>query len=112
MQLHMQHRIHSVPSRPSAMPGRRGTPIGGAMDGRPMQAFNGMSGSGLPPLEWRKSARSGPQGNCVEFGRLPGTDEVAVRNSRHPSGPVLLHPQQEIADLVQALKAGDFDQLL
>jgi len=77
-----------------------------------MDAFNGMSGTGLPPMEWRKSARSGPQGNCVEFGVLPGSDDVVVRNSRHPGGPVLLHPQQEIADLVRALKAGDFDPLL
>jgi hypothetical protein len=39
--------------------------------------------------EWRKANRSGAQGdNCVEVAtNVP--DVVAVRDSKHPAGPVL-----------------------
>lgn len=73
---------------------------------------NGMPVSGLPDLVWFKSARSGPQGNCVEFARLPGGMTVAVRNSRYPHGPVLIYDTTEIRHLIDALKAGDFDDLV
>ncbi|MEU4367131.1 DUF397 domain-containing protein [Micromonospora chersina] len=37
---------------------------------------------------WRKSTRSGTQGECVEVAdNLPGV--VGVRDSRDPTGPVL-----------------------
>jgi hypothetical protein len=37
---------------------------------------------------WRKSTRSGTQGECVEVAdNLPGV--VGVRDSKDPSGPVL-----------------------
>jgi len=54
--------------------------------------------SGLPAAElaeftgtrWVKSSYSGPTGgNCVEVAFLAG-GQVAVRNSRHPSGPALV----------------------
>jgi hypothetical protein len=41
---------------------------------------------------WRKSTRSGLTG-CVEV--AVGDAEVAVRNSRHPDGPVLEFTLQE-----------------
>ncbi|MEU8262966.1 DUF397 domain-containing protein [Micromonospora sp. NPDC048999] len=38
--------------------------------------------------QWRKSTRSGAQGNCVEVAdNLPGV--VAVRDSKDPQGPAL-----------------------
>lgn len=43
----------------------------------------------LTGARWRKSSRSGGQGNCVEVaGNLP--DIVAVRDSKDPSGPALV----------------------
>ncbi len=42
----------------------------------------------LSNVVWRKSSRSGAQGNCVEAAKLPdGT--VAVRDSKNPDGAVL-----------------------
>ncbi|MFI6068703.1 DUF397 domain-containing protein [Micromonospora sp. NPDC051227] len=46
----------------------------------------------LTGARWRKSTRSnGSGGNCVEVaGNLPGL--VAVRDSKDPTGPVLVFP--------------------
>ena len=46
-------------------------------------------GSDEEPAEtWRKSSASLANGNCVEVARLPG-ELIGVRDSKHPSGPVL-----------------------
>jgi hypothetical protein len=60
---------------------------------------------------WRKSAHSNPSGNCVELARLPA-GQVAVRNSRHPRGPVLICAPDEIAAFIQGAKDGQFDRLI
>lgn len=39
---------------------------------------------------WRKSSHSGGNGNCVEV-RWPA-EGVAVRDSKHPTGPTLSFP--------------------
>lgn len=62
-------------------------------------------------LVWRKSVRSNPSGNCVEFAE-PAADQVAVRNSRDPQGTVLTCSRAEFAAFVAGAKAGDFDDLL
>ncbi|MFI9644404.1 DUF397 domain-containing protein [Micromonospora sp. NPDC051925] len=42
----------------------------------------------MTTARWRKSTRSGNQGNCVEVAdNLPSV--VAVRDSKDPNGPVL-----------------------
>jgi hypothetical protein len=60
---------------------------------------------------WRKSAHSNPSGNCVELARLPA-GQVAVRNSRHPRGPVLICAPDEMAAFIQGAKDGQFDHLI
>ena len=65
----------------------------------------------LSGAAWRKSRRSNPSGNCVELARLP-SGQVAVRNSRHPAGPVLVCAGDALAAFVRDAKGGQFDGLL
>ena len=65
----------------------------------------------LPDVTWRKSARSGKQGNCVELAPVR-SHGVAVRNSRFPEGPALMFSVAEMSAFVAAVKSGDYDHLL
>jgi hypothetical protein len=56
---------------------------------------------------WRKSSRSGSNGQCVEV-RDRG-DAVDVRDSKDRSGPVLVFTSAEWAAFVAGAKAGEFD---
>ena len=75
------------------------------------EPYNGMPATGLGRISWLKSRHSNPSGNCVEVACLP-TGEIAVRNSRFPTGPVLLYTQAEIAAFLQGAKDGEFDYVL
>ena len=75
-----------------------------------MQVNNGFPADQLPVDRWRKSTASNPSGNCVEVAGLPdGT--VAIRNSRHPSGPALIYTRSEIAAFLAGAKNSEFDDL-
>lgn len=57
----------------------------------------------LRGAQWRKSTRSGNQGNCVEVaGNLPGI--VAVRDSKNPDGGALVLSQDAWTAFVDAVK--------
>lgn len=72
---------------------------------------NGISAAHLTGAAWRKSRHSGALGNCVEVASLRNGD-LAMRNSRYPSGPALIYTRDEIAAFVAGAKDGEFDDLL
>jgi hypothetical protein len=62
----------------------------------------------LDGAQWRRSNRSGPfSDNCVEVAFVDGA--IAVRDSRNPTGPVLLFTQGEWDAFVGGAKDGEFD---
>lgn len=56
---------------------------------------------------WRKSTRSGGNGNCTEVAVVEGM--VAVRDSKDPHGPVLVFTPTEWAAFIGGVKDGEAD---
>jgi hypothetical protein len=74
-----------------------------------MQDDNGIPADQLQ-VSWRKSKHSNPSGECVEVATL-ADGNVALRNSRHPSGPALIYTRGEIRAFLAGVKDGQFDDL-
>lgn len=58
-------------------------------------------------IQWRKSAASGGEGNCVEVALSGGL--VLVRHSGQPSGPVLSFSPSEWSAFLSGASNGEFD---
>ncbi len=67
-----------------------------------------MRSSDYCPVTWRKSSRSndGGYGDCVEVAGLG--DEVALRDSKNFSGPVLAITRAEWCAFLGGIRAGEF----
>jgi hypothetical protein len=62
----------------------------------------------LTAADWKKSTRSGPYtDNCVEVAFVDGA--IAVRDSKNPTGPVLIFTPGEWDAFVDGAKDGEFD---
>jgi hypothetical protein len=55
---------------------------------------------------WRKSSHSSNNG-CIEVAR--SGDQIAVRDSKDPSGPVLVFTTHEWRAFVNGVRDGEFD---
>ena len=59
---------------------------------------------------WRKSTRSGAQGDCVEVAPSIDGGLVAVRDTKNRAGGMLTFPQQSWTQFVAAVRADAFDR--
>ncbi|NUR73358.1 MAG: DUF397 domain-containing protein [Hamadaea sp.] len=59
----------------------------------------------LSSLDWRKSRRC-DAGTCVEVASLK--DEIVIRDSKDPDGPVLHFTRDEWTAFVDGVRDGDF----
>ena len=57
--------------------------------------------------DWRKSTRSGSNGQCVEARRMGET--IQVRDSKNTSGPVLSFTLNEWSAFTAGVKRNEFD---
>jgi len=64
----------------------------------------------LSTAAWRKSSFSNGVGACVEVAPLDD-GRIALRNSNHPQAGVALFTRAEMDAYLQAVKAGEFDDL-
>ena len=56
---------------------------------------------------WRKSSRSGGNGNCLEAAVTEAL--VGIRDSKDPAGPVLVFTPTEWSAFLAGVRAGEFD---
>jgi hypothetical protein len=70
-------------------------------------SYSGSQGGNCVEVAWRKSTRSNPSGNCVEFAELPG--KVLVRDSKNPDGGIIEFAPDAWRKFIAAVKEGEFN---
>ncbi|MFL6116506.1 MAG: DUF397 domain-containing protein [Catenulispora sp.] len=60
---------------------------------------------------WIKSSASNGSGACVETSSIR-PDEICVRNSRDPEGPILRFTKREWDAFLAGVKSGEFDAIV
>ncbi|SFY51992.1 DUF397 domain-containing protein [Streptomyces sp. F-1] len=75
-----------------------------------MQFTNGMAADQIIGATWQKGSTS-VEGNCVEVARLPDGN-IAMRNSRFPTGPALVYTPAEMTAFISGAKSAEFDHLI
>ena len=66
-----------------------------------------MNDVGFPQLNWFKSSKSSPDGQCTMCARLPDGG-MAVKDSKHAHGPILLFPASQWRAFTEGVKLSDF----
>jgi hypothetical protein len=61
-------------------------------------------------LAWRKAQLSTTNGSCVEVAAAGG--KIALRDSKDPSGPILVYTPAEWDAFLDGAKKGEFDDLV
>lgn len=77
----------------------------------PEPIHSGPSAARLAATTWRKSTHSGQIGNCIEATSLDSGD-IALRNSRYPSGAILIFSRDEMAAFLAGAKNGEFNEVV
>ncbi|WP_330286073.1 DUF397 domain-containing protein [Streptomyces sp. NBC_00576] len=70
--------------------------------------YNGMLAGELTGTRWIKASASDAVTDCVELARLD-ENEIGLRNSRFPEGPVLVFTRAEIAAFLDGATSGEFN---
>lgn len=67
----------------------------------------------MTDLTWRKSSRSLKSWDikCCELA-LMKDGRIAFRNSKDPTGPVVIYTKAEVTAFFEGVRAGEFDDLL
>ncbi len=73
-----------------------------------MSTYRAFGPSELACAQWRKSTYSGSIGECIEVAALEDGDR-AVRDSKHPTGPVLTFTPAEWTTFCAGVCSGEFD---
>lgn len=69
---------------------------------------SGQNGNCVEVASWRKSSRSGQNGACVEVAAFAST-AVGVRDSKHPDGPRLIVDARHWTAFIASVKGQRFD---
>jgi uncharacterized protein DUF397 len=61
------------------------------------------------PVSWQKSSLSAPSG-CAEVAHVP--NEVWIRDSKNPDGPVLRCTHERWASFIAGLRGDEFESIV